>query len=343
MSLASDLPTAPAGSIVGFTGDEIYNVREVVANPGGVGAFVTSVPGERLVAIYKRTVKSQQPNSQGVYLMVENEQVVFVLGQSRDAALKEAQEVATAAMNNAATDRQRADQAGASLRQAEARIVALEKDIERLTLERNRSRADADRLGQELVQSRTALERMAAAIGTINTEEIVGKDLFELLKLNLAVRFVARINKAMLRPGRLDAVICIEPPDEQAVIRLFRRYAQGLLDGEADETLLPAAKVLSGQIPSVVREVVERSKLASIRRTKLEGKKKVELRGTDLLVAANGIMAHIKLLEEPEVDERSDIEKAATIVAAAVVQAGHSTNGKAAPAAAPSKPKQPTA
>jgi hypothetical protein len=163
----------------------------------------------------------------------------------------------------------------------------------------------------------------------------------------LTSNFVARINKAMLRPGRLDAVICIAPPDEAAVIRLFRRYAQGLLDHEKDETLMPAAKVLSGQIPSVVREVVERSKLASIRRTKNEGKKQVELKGSDLLVAANGIMAHIKLLEEPEVDERSDIEKGCAVIADALVKsANHGSNGstgKAVPAAPVSKPKTTTA
>jgi transitional endoplasmic reticulum ATPase len=147
----------------------------------------------------------------------------------------------------------------------------------------------------------------------------------------LTSNFVGRINKAMLRPGRLDAVISIEPPDEAAVIQLFRRYSRGLLDGVEDQYLLPAANVLAGQIPSVIREVVERSKLASIRRSHNEKRKNVELNGDDLLVAAHGIMTHIKLLEEPAEDTRSESVKAAAILAEAIK--GSSSNGKGAAAA----------
>ena len=35
---------------------------------------------------------------------------------------------------------------------------------------------------------------------------------------------------AMLRPGRLDAVISVEPPDAEAVERLLRIYGRKLID-----------------------------------------------------------------------------------------------------------------
>jgi len=144
-------------------------------------------------------------------------------------------------------------------------------------------------------------------LNTIDGVDMKGAEQMVVLTSN----FVDRINKAMLRPGRLDAVISVEPPDEKAVIKLLRHYAEGLLDKTSDADLMPAAELLAGQIPSVVREVVERSKLASVRRSALEGKKKATLKGDDLRISANGILTHINLLKDPPVDNRSDIEKAA--------------------------------
>ena len=142
----------------------------------------------------------------------------------------------------------------------------------------------------------------------------------------LTTNFVDRINKAFLRPGRLDAVISVDPPDAAAVLELLRHYSRGLLDEVPDAELQPAAQLLAGQIPSVVREVVERSKLASIRRAASKGDTKLE--GDDLRVAAAGIMGHIALLKEAEPDRRSDIEKAAATLGT-ILTKGHSNgNGK---------------
>jgi transitional endoplasmic reticulum ATPase len=128
----------------------------------------------------------------------------------------------------------------------------------------------------------------------------------------LTTNHVDRINRAMLRPGRLDAVISVLPPDAQAVTQLMRHYARGLLNDATDESLQSAAKLLEGQIPSIVREVVERSKLAAVFRVGKGGD--VTLVGEDLTVAAKGMLAHMKLLEEPKVDDRSDMEKAAALL-----------------------------
>jgi len=73
------------------------------------------------------------------------------------------------------------------------------------------------------------------------------------------------INPAMLRPGRLDAVIEVLPPDAQAVEKLVRLYG-----GESislDEDLSKVGELLAGRIPALIAEVVKRSKLSELTRT----------------------------------------------------------------------------
>lgn len=81
----------------------------------------------------------------------------------------------------------------------------------------------------------------------------------------LTTNFADKIDKAMLRPGRLDAVISLRAPEKDAVQRLIRFYAGDLLAAEAD--LDPASTKLAGEIPAIIREVVERAKLFMIQRS----------------------------------------------------------------------------
>ena len=71
------------------------------------------------------------------------------------------------------------------------------------------------------------------------------------------------INPAMMRPGRLDSVIEVTPPDAKAVTRLIRHYAGDALPSDADIQL--AGEALNGQIPAVVAEVVKRAKLVQLK------------------------------------------------------------------------------
>lgn len=73
-----------------------------------------------------------------------------------------------------------------------------------------------------------------------------------------------KINPAMIRPGRLDCVIEVTPPDGEAVTRLLKHYAGDSLDPAAD--LTEAGEVLAGQIPAVIAEVVKRAKFAELKR-----------------------------------------------------------------------------
>lgn len=111
----------------------------------------------------------------------------------------------------------------------------------------------------------------------------------------LTTNDVKSIEKAMIRPGRLDAVISITPPDAKAAEKLMRMYSRGLID--KDEDLADAGKELSGQIPAVIREVVERSKRYAIGRS--DGGE-LKLTCVDLVASARGMKNHLALLNETE-------------------------------------------
>jgi len=107
----------------------------------------------------------------------------------------------------------------------------------------------------------------------------------------LTTNHAENINKAFLRPGRIDTVIPVMPPDKIAAERLIRLYGGNLLAEGVD--ISPAAEFLAGQIPATIRECVERSKIATLSRTdNLEGQVTAE----DLIVAMKGMEPHMILL-----------------------------------------------
>lgn len=116
-----------------------------------------------------------------------------------------------------------------------------------------------------------------------------------------------KINPAMLRPGRLDAIISLRAPDAEAVERLIRLYARGLLSATAD--LEKAGERLAGEIPATIREVVERAKLFAIHRT---GSPDITLTGEDLVGAAESMKQHLELLNKERNAELSPEEKVGT-------------------------------
>lgn len=110
----------------------------------------------------------------------------------------------------------------------------------------------------------------------------------------LTTNHADKINRALLRPGRLDAIISVSPPDAAAAERLMRLYGRGLI--KADTSLEEAGKSIAGHIPAVIREVVERAKLAAIFRT---GGVPEELVDSDLVTAANTMKGHLDLMAGP--------------------------------------------
>lgn len=145
-------------------------------------------------------------------------------------------------------------------------------------------------------------ERTTAIDDILNTIDGVESKNLEMMFV-LTTNHADRINKAMMRTGRVDAFIEIEPPDAEAVQRLAQVYARGLLiDGE---DLTEVGKMLAGRKPSDVREAVERSKLAAIFHRGADG---ASIKAEDLVTAANIMKPHFELMESPPAPEADPLE-----------------------------------
>lgn len=131
-------------------------------------------------------------------------------------------------------------------------------------------------------------DAMNGILNTIDGVDTKGSELIVVLTTN----HVDDINPAMLRPGRLDAVIPVRPPDAKAVARLIKLYARGLVN--ENENFEEAGKILDGKIPAIIREAVERSKLSAL--TVLQKGEKLVLTGESLAAAATGLMAQVELI-----------------------------------------------
>lgn len=122
----------------------------------------------------------------------------------------------------------------------------------------------------------------------------------------LTTNEVEAIHSVMLRPGRLDAIISFPPPDAGAAMRLVKLFGRGLLD-MTEEDLVNAGEALAGQIPAVIREAVERSKLAAIFRQRGQGSPRLNLR--DILAASESLANQRRLVDRDTVQEKPDLAK----------------------------------
>jgi len=130
------------------------------------------------------------------------------------------------------------------------------------------------------------------------------------LMVVLTTNHVENIHRAMLRPGRLDAVILVEPPDAKATERLMRLYAYGLID--ENEDISAAAELLAGETASVMREAVSRAKRAAV----FAGVKPAEMKidADALLRAAQSLKPQLKLLNTEIVNETPELVQAAEVI-----------------------------
>lgn len=142
-------------------------------------------------------------------------------------------------------------------------------------------------------------ERTDAMDTILNTLDGIDSKSSEIMVI-LTTNHLEQVNRAMLRPGRLDVILNIVPPDAEAVERLIRVYGRAALDKSTD--LVEAGKLLQGYTPAIIREVVERAKLASISRT---GKTGTKMIGADIEVAAKTMVQQQNLLQPPKVVEQT--------------------------------------
>lgn len=103
------------------------------------------------------------------------------------------------------------------------------------------------------------------------------------------------INPAMLRPGRLDAVIEVTPPDAKATEKLLRYYGGEAISLDEDLTDAAAALANQGAIPAIIAEVVVRAKLAQLALQE-PGTKVKNITGRALQTAAETMAMQLNLL-----------------------------------------------
>jgi transitional endoplasmic reticulum ATPase len=174
------------------------------------------------------------------------------------------------------------------------------------------------------------LDNLSYALDGINNK---GVEIITIMTTNKP----GEINKVILRAGRTDIAIFLDTPDPEAVTRLVRSYGKDSI--AADEDLVAVGEVLAGQIPAVIREVVERSKLRSIART--DGQQ-VTISADDLVFTAKSYLSAQERLAGPETEKADYLktfgqgigEAIATGVAGhlAQVHLANSQNGHHAPA-----------
>lgn len=110
----------------------------------------------------------------------------------------------------------------------------------------------------------------------------------------LTTNHMEELNQAMLRPGRLDAVIEVTEPNAEAMERLLRWYGGAFIDPEAN--LSEVGQELAGQIPAVVAEVVKRAKLTELKLTPV-GQQIGHISQVALLEAAKTMRKQLELLQ----------------------------------------------
>lgn len=135
------------------------------------------------------------------------------------------------------------------------------------------------------------------------------------------------INPALLRPGRLDAVINVTPPDAQAVEKLIRFYAGPAIDAETNLTDAGIRLAKAQTIPAVIAEVVKRAKLSELKLLPA-GQLVTKLSEAAILEAANTIAAQVELLKDKEPEAVTTIEHLVRREATDAAQAVWASNTK---------------
>lgn len=154
-------------------------------------------------------------------------------------------------------------------------------------------------------------KRTAAFDEILNTIQGISSNKAEQLIVMVTTNDVQDINTVALRPGRFSALLHIEPPNEEAVIRLLRHYGGTLI--ETKDSLKESAKALAGEIPATIEEAVIRAKLYALSRDKENDPLLID---TDIAFAAEDLLPHRKLLKAEQQAETLEQRLASGIIEA---------------------------
>lgn len=146
------------------------------------------------------------------------------------------------------------------------------------------------------------IDRVTAGERSMSTDEIlnivdgIDSKNAEMIVV-LTTNAVEKMQQAMLRPGRLDAVIEVALPDAETVEKLVRIYGKETIAEDAN--LTDVGQLLCGNIPAVITEVVHRAKLAQLRRTPV-GQKLGKISAEALTESATTMHRQLELLNRHE-------------------------------------------
>lgn len=117
------------------------------------------------------------------------------------------------------------------------------------------------------------------------------------LMIVLTTNNLGIINPAFLRPGRIDCVINVLPPDKGACLNIVKKYvAEGDCKMEGDDAeFMEAIKPLVGANAAFFRNTVEQAKLSAIESMENDDSD-VTIRPADLKAVAEGMVPHAKLI-----------------------------------------------
>lgn len=130
-----------------------------------------------------------------------------------------------------------------------------------------------------------------------------------------------KVNAAMRRPGRIDMVLQVLPPDAETISRMVQSFVGAGLSKGTDLTGI--GTVLEGFAPAYIKEACGRARLEALRRT---GNLNAPITGDDLTVVAKEVATERNLFVANEEDNTrptglSDIGKGFEVMAEIVNKA----------------------
>jgi transitional endoplasmic reticulum ATPase len=137
----------------------------------------------------------------------------------------------------------------------------------------------------------TSLRNALDSIETKNTE----------IAVVLTTNHIEKLPEGFLRCGRIDSVVTIERPDLESTLKLVQLYGGDSITATPNE-LREVLQPIVGQSAAVIRECVERAKLAAIGHT-TEQDAKLSITAGDIKVTALTMAGHTKLLNRPKAGE----------------------------------------
>lgn len=160
---------------------------------------------------------------------------------------------------------------------------------------------DIDQIAKLGMRDRAEVNRLTNILDGVDAKD---GEIFTVFTSN----YKNMIDGVFLRPGRIDAVVTLSPPDRGAAIRLIRKYGvdkhkQSLLsDNLTDEQIGDAVEPLTELQANAAfyREVVERAKLSAVPTYAVSGA--VSIDADNLRAGAQSMIPHLELqrLQSPD-------------------------------------------